>query len=245
MHRQQRFGHASDEGGDAGPQEQQMQLPLFPLKNVVLFPGMVLPLHIFELRYREMINRCIDEKSPFGVVLIDEGQEVGESASPRLIGTAARIARVERLEHGRMNITTVGTQRFRVLELDYSHSYLSATVRAFPAVNGDTQLAAGLAQKVRPRVIEYIELLSEASKQKLRLDRLPEDPTLLAFLVAMSLQVGSGDKQDLLERVGIPEMLAYEAHLLSRECLLTRFMIDTQPEIMALNQGPTGYIFPN
>ena len=59
-----------------------MELPLFPL-NVVLFPGMVLPLHIFELRYREMIRRCIDEQLPFGVVLIEKGQETGETATPR------------------------------------------------------------------------------------------------------------------------------------------------------------------
>ena len=65
-----------------------MEMPLFPL-NVVLFPGMVLPLHVFEPRYREMINHCIEEEKPFGVVLIDEGQEVGGPAAPRLVGTAA------------------------------------------------------------------------------------------------------------------------------------------------------------
>jgi Lon protease-like protein len=223
-----------------------MQLPLFPLKNVVLFPGMVLPLHIFELRYREMINKCVDEKSPFGVLLIDEGQEVGDAARPHSVGTAARIARVERMDDGRMNITTIGTQRFRVLELDYtSQPYLTGTVRTFPPVNGSTRMAADLAQRVRPRVIEYVELLSEASNQKLRLDRLPEDPTTLAFLVAISLQVNSSDKQQLLEQSGIPEMLAYESHLLSRECLFTRHMIDTQADIATLNQVPTGYIFPN
>jgi hypothetical protein len=222
-----------------------MQLPLFPLKNVVLFPGMVLPLHIFEMRYREMIGKCIDEKSPFGVVLIDEGQEVGSRATPRMVGTAARIARHERLDDGRMNITSVGTQRFRVVELDESHSYLSATVRPIPVINGSTQLAVELAQKVRPRIIEYVELLSEASGQKLQLDRLPEDPTTLAFLVAISMQVGSEDKQQLLERVGVPEMLSLELHLLGRESLFTRHMIRTQADIMRMNGGPTGYLFPN
>jgi Lon protease-like protein len=226
-----------------------MELPLFPLKNVVLFPGMVLSLHIFEPRYREMIGRCIDEKLPFGVVLIEEGQEVGETAQPHMVGTAARIVRVERLDPdhagGRMNITAIGTQRFRVLELNHSHTYLSGTVRTFPVINGSTRLAADLAQKVRPRILEYVELLAEASGQPLRLDRLPEDPTTLAFLVAIALQINSEDKQKLLEQIGIPEMLAHEAHLLSRESLFTRHMIATQQEIMTLNSGPSGYIFPN
>ena len=106
-----------------------MEMPLFPLKNVVLFPGMMLPLHIFELRYREMINRCIEEKIPFGVLLIEEGQEVGDTAKPHMVGTAARITRVERYEDGRMDIVALGTQRFRVVDFDHSKSYLSGSVR--------------------------------------------------------------------------------------------------------------------
>lgn len=222
-----------------------MELPLFPLKNVVLFPGMLLPLHIFELRYREMINRCIDEKLPFGVLLISEGQEVGEAATPHLVGTAARITRVERLDDGRLNITAMGTQRFQVVELQHNFTYLTGKVRQLPVVNGGTKIAADLAQMMRPRILEYVELISEASQQKLKLDRLPEDPTTLAYLVAISLQVNAADKQKLLEKVGIPEMLAYEAHLLSREILFTRYMINTQADVLALNAGPTGYIFPN
>ncbi|MEZ4622859.1 MAG: LON peptidase substrate-binding domain-containing protein [Caldilineaceae bacterium] len=105
-----------------------MDLPLFPLKNVVLFPGMVLPLHIFEPRYREMINRCIDEQLPFGVVLIEEGTEIGEAATPHRIGTGAKIIRVERLEDGRMNITALGTERFQIQEVHHDRAYLTATV---------------------------------------------------------------------------------------------------------------------
>jgi Lon protease-like protein len=222
-----------------------MEMPLFPLKNVVLFPGMVLPLHIFELRYREMINRCIDEKLPFGVVLIDDGQEVGATAHPYKVGTAARIVRVERLDDGCMNITTVGTQRFRIHELHHAHSYLEGTVSQFPVVNGATKLAAQLAQRVRPQVIEYTDLLAKASNTNLRLDRLPEDPLTLAFLVAIALQVKAEDKQKVLEQPGIPEILALESRLIGRETKLLDFMMDTQQEVLAMNSGPTGYIFPN
>ena len=222
-----------------------MEMPLFPLKNVVLFPGMVLPLHIFEPRYREMINRCIAERIPFGVLLIDEGQEVGGDARPHLVGTAARIVRVDRLEDGCMNITAVGTQRFRVQELSRSRSYLSGKVSQFPLVNGATQQAADLAQRVRPQVLDYVDLLAKASSTNLRLERLPEDPLTLAFMIAIALQVKAADKQKLLEQAGIPEILALEARLIARETKLMQFMLETQQEVLAMNSGPTGYVFPN
>ena len=220
------------------------EIPLFPLR-VVLFPGMVLPLHIFEMRYREMINRCIDERIPFGVVLIADGDEVGDAALPHMIGTAARIVRVERLDDGRMNITTVGTQRFRILELVHTHSYLAAKVALFPVVNGATERATTMAQRVRPQVLEYVELLAKASETNLRLDRLPEDPITLAFLIAIALQVKAQDKQQILEQLGVPEILALESRLIARETMLMQFMVDTQQEILGLNSGPTGYVFPN
>ncbi|MFN8469428.1 MAG: LON peptidase substrate-binding domain-containing protein [Caldilineaceae bacterium] len=222
-----------------------MEMPLFPLKNVVLFPGMVLPLHIFEYRYREMINRCVDEHIPFGVVLIDQGQEVGATAQPFMIGTAARIMRVDRLDDGCMNITTVGTQRFRIHELKHDHSYLAGTVSQFPVVNGATKLAGELAQRVRPQVLDYVELLSKASNTNLRLDRLPEDPLTLAFMIAIALQIKAEDKQKVLEQPGIPEILALESRLISRETKLLEFMMGTQQEVLSMNSGPTGYVFPN
>ncbi|MFN8489001.1 MAG: LON peptidase substrate-binding domain-containing protein [Caldilineaceae bacterium] len=221
-----------------------MELPLFPL-NVVLFPGMVLPLHIFELRYREMIQRCIDEQLPFGVVLIEKGQEVGETAAPHLIGTTARIVRVEELEDGCMNITTVGTERFRIKALHDKHSYLTGTVESYPVINGSTKMATELAHSIRPRIMHYVELLAKASNTQLQLDRLPEDPLTLAFLVGIAIQVNNESKQQLLALPGVPEMLAREQYLLSRENLLLQHMIDTQQQVEEMTSGPTGYVFPN
>ena len=88
-------------------------LPLCPL-NLVLFPGMDLPLHIFEERYKDMIRECINNDSPFGVVLIKEGLEVGEPAEPERIGTSTRILRSEVLDQGRLNIMTKGDRRFEI-----------------------------------------------------------------------------------------------------------------------------------
>jgi Lon protease-like protein len=234
----------ADGGEHEGESVDLMEMPLFPL-NMVLFPGMVLPLHIFEPRYREMINRCVEEEIPFGVVLIQEGHEVGGPAKPYSIGTAARVVKVERADDGTMNITAVGMQRFRILELDYTHSYLSAKVAQFPIVNGSTKAAVDMVHRVRPKIIEYVSLLSKASKTELKLDRLPEDPTTLAFLVAIALQVDNDDKQKLLEMSGVPEILDRERYLLSCETLLLRYMVETQDSLAEMSSGPTGYIFAN
>ena len=161
-------------------QSSAMEMPLFPL-NVVLFPGMALPLHIFEPRYREMINRCLDENLAFGVVLIKEGPEVGGDALPRRVGTAARIVKVDRQPDGRMNIQVVGTRRFRIEALKHDRPYLSGRVRHFPVTDGDTKLATERAHQVRPKIMRYVELLTKATGVQLKLDRLPEDATSLAF----------------------------------------------------------------
>jgi Lon protease-like protein len=237
----------SDTPGGAKVEKQRivtMEMPLFPL-NVVLFPGMVLPLHIFEPRYHEMIDRCLAEKIPFGVALIQEGQEVGGPARPYAIGTAARIIRVSRKHEDKLNITIVGTQRFRILELDRSRSYLSAKVAQYPVVNGSTRVAAEMVQKVRPKIVEYVELLSKASRTDLKLDRLTDDPTTLAFLVAIALQIKNEEKQELLALPGIPEMLDRERYLLSYETLLLRYMVETQGDLDEMSSGASGYIFSN
>ena len=110
------------------PDSGLVSLPLFPL-NVVLFPGMALPLHIFEERYKAMIGDCIDNEAVFGIVLIREGQEAGEPADPFKIGTTARIVRVERLAEGRMNILTRGEQRFETAGITHHLPHIVGDVR--------------------------------------------------------------------------------------------------------------------
>ncbi|MEM7128790.1 MAG: LON peptidase substrate-binding domain-containing protein [Chloroflexota bacterium] len=222
-----------------------MDLPLFPL-NLVFFPGQVLPLHIFEPRYREMINHCLDTRNPFGIILLPEGASMEDSElPPHTIGTAARIVGVERLDDGRMNITTIGTKRFKVQKLLRRHSYLSAEVRHYPVINGNTKLAMDLAQKVRPRILSYVNAIASASRSTLPLNKLPEDPTSLAFLVAMALQVENEDKQKLLSLPSIPDILAHENYMLWREVSLLEHMLQTHAVVEEQTAGPTGWVFPN
>src|SRR3990172_3261195 len=113
------------------------RLPLFPLRTV-LFPGMPLPLRIFEERYRLMIGRCLEQRAPFGVVLIRSGEEVGGPAEPYDVGTTARIVRVQRLEDGRMNLVALGERRFRIVHLDRSEPHLSGDVDYLQSAHGDS-----------------------------------------------------------------------------------------------------------
>lgn len=221
-----------------------MEMPLFPL-NVVLFPGMALPLHIFEPRYREMIDRCLDEDLAFGVVLIKEGPEVGGEALPYRVGTAARIVKADRQQDGRMNIQVVGTRRFRIEELNRDLAYLSGRVRHFPVTDGDTKLAVERAHKIRPKIMRYVELLTKATGVQLELDRLPEDATSLAFLTAITLQVRPEDKQRMLALPGVPQLLEMGTYYLGRELQLLEHMINSQDVLPEMTIGPTGQLFTN
>src|SRR2546423_2777664 len=92
----------------------EMEIPLFPLPNLVLFPHIVVPLHIFEERYKLMINGCIDRGESFGLILLRDGAEEETEETIHRVGVAARIVEVERLDEGRMNILCEGERRFRV-----------------------------------------------------------------------------------------------------------------------------------
>src|SRR6185312_13797003 len=94
---------------------QLLEIPLFPL-HVVLFPGMALPLHIFEPRYRRMTSDCLDSNLPLGITLAMPGSAKGHEI-PARVGAFARIIDYERLADGRYNLLTIGTQRFRIVEL--------------------------------------------------------------------------------------------------------------------------------
>ena len=102
-------------------------IPIFPL-NTVLFPGALLPLRIFEPRYRQMLERCLAANRRFGVALIKSGEEVGAYASPYEMGTVARIERVDEENRGSIPIIARGVERFRIVRLNYSLPYLVADV---------------------------------------------------------------------------------------------------------------------
>src|SRR5690349_3058369 len=112
------------------------ELPLFPL-NTVLFPGMNQPLHIFEPRYRLMITECVEHNRPFGSVLIKKGAEVGATAVPYEVGTSAYVTQIEKSLDGRMNIQTVGYQRFKIHALQRHRPYMVGLIEDNPLAGED------------------------------------------------------------------------------------------------------------
>ena len=175
------------------------EIPLFPL-NTVLFPGTPIQLHIFEERYKQMINLCLQEKRPFGVVLIRNGMEAfGPLAEPFRIGCTADIAQIQRLEDERMNLVAVGQERIRILSLDHqTQPYLVGKAHAYPLANPDPAGIAIQAVQLRRQLVQLVELLSRAGGSQLDLSQLPQDGVSLAFLAAAVLQISPLQKQELL-----------------------------------------------
>jgi Lon protease-like protein len=140
-----------------------MELPLFPL-HAVLCPGVALPLHVFEERYRLMVERCVETSTPFGVVLIREGRETGPlDGRISRVGTTAEIREVGRYPDGRFDLMTVGGRRFRIETLtDSEEPYLIADIRYLREPVGDPDMARTLADRVSSRFLRYLEVLQPA-----------------------------------------------------------------------------------
>ena len=221
---------------------QWIDLPLFPL-NTVLFPGMILPLHIFEERYKLMIQRCLDEERPFGVLLIREGKEAGGTAIPHTVGTSTVIASVTRMDGGRMNIITIGLERFRLRTLRRDRPYLVGDAEPFPLIGEETDQARALVGPIRALLQQYLSLLEQAQGHKIEIDEVPTDPRTLALLVAITLQLPMVQKQSLLAQPNVPRMLLAERAIMKREQLLLDYMTKTQSE--QWEGGHSGYLARN
>ncbi|MBZ0305017.1 MAG: LON peptidase substrate-binding domain-containing protein, partial [Anaerolineae bacterium] len=199
------------------------EIPLFPL-NTVLFPGMMLPLHIFETRYKRMVHHCVMEREPFGVVLIREGNEVGPGAKVFDIGTLAYITQVDQLEDGRLNIASLGVDRFKISNLSHHEAYLTGKVELFPFENTSSSAAVHEAARLEPVLREYLAVVAKIGNVEILMDKIPAEPDKLAFLTAIALQTPTQDKQELLSIPSLPELMQQERVLLARETEILRLM---------------------
>src|SRR5207302_4336899 len=157
-------------------------LPLFPL-GAVLYPGMLLPLHIFEERYRQLVRDLLAQPEPrrFGVIAIRKGRETGVDGVRSLheVGCTATLRRVEQQDDGRFNLVTVGTQRFRLLDLDQTQPYLQGRVELLPDDVVDPAAAVPAVRAAQAAFRGYLDALTETGGARVRITDLPDEPGLL------------------------------------------------------------------
>jgi uncharacterized protein len=226
-------------------------LPLFPL-TTVLFPGMRLPLHIFEERYRLLAARLLELPEPrrFGVIAIRQGHEVGEDGVTALheVGCVATIKQIVPHPDGRYDLAAVGTQRFRLLRLDDSLPYFQGEIEPLPdedlvsdasdagetpgarAAQGDDGAAgaapAGVLRAASRRVQAgfraYLNALADRGGGVISVAELPDEPVLLSYVVGAAMIIDLPERQSLLAAPTALDRLRRERSLLVRETAMLR-----------------------
>jgi Lon protease-like protein len=216
------------------------RLPLFPL-GTVLFPGLVLPLHVFEERYRLLVRELLElpeDERRFGVVAIRQGREVGADGVQALydVGCVAHLRRAEPYDDGRFDIVSTGTARFRLDGLDEQGPYLRGEVEVLPDEMGPAPEAPLLDRAVRQAFAAYLAALSTASGEQIEVPELPDNPLVLGFLVAATTALDLDERQRLLAEPDGATRLRAELALLRRErTLLQHLSAAPAPE---LARGP-------
>jgi uncharacterized protein len=205
-------------------------LPLFPLGSV-LYPGLVLPLHIFEERYRQLVADLVDGPEPreFGVIAIRHGRETGVDGVSALYdtGCTAVVRQVEAYEDGRFDLITVGARRFMLVALGDQAPYFSGDVDFLPDDPDEAGEAALVVPVVRQSFRSYLDLLAERGGAQITVPDIPDEPVLLSYLVAAAVVVDVPEKQQLLEEPDAHRRLLAERRLLAREMKMLRSLTAT------------------
>ena len=190
-------------------------LRLFPLQSVVLFPGMELPLVVFEPRYVQLTNECTEADEPFGVLLLRDGREVGDDdVNPHDVGTTAHIRSVNPLGQGRFSVAAVGGRRFRVRSLNHDRPYLSADVE-YLEDDAAEDIEPPLVANVKQGAAEFIRTMMALRGGYVREVPLPDDGEVLSYQVAQLFQ-GNADVQQKLLEMRTADRLSDELELIRK-----------------------------
>jgi uncharacterized protein len=196
-------------------------LPLFPLPNVVLFPNVCLPLHIFEARYRDMVSDALDGDRIIGMVLLRPGWEGDYEGRPDIyqVGCAGLITHADRTSDGRYNLVLRGFQKFRVRQEDHHRSYRVADVETIlePLSDADRELMH--AERRRLETLLVPQPAGHGVDPKLP-PSMPDDELVNALAQYLDLEVV--EKQALLERNGLVERCRSLIDLLEMKVLSAR-----------------------
>ena len=197
-------------------------LPLFPL-STVLFPGMRLPLHIFEERYRLLVAHLRTQPEPrrFGVIAIRTGREVGADGITALheVGCVAAVRQIAPHPDGRYDLATVGTERFRLLRVDDSLPYFRGEIEPLKdeAAAGTGEAEAFAVNRVQAGFRAYLNALADRGGGVISVADLPDEPLLLSYVVGAAMFIDLPERQSLLAAPSALERLRLERSLLVRE----------------------------
>lgn len=171
-----------------------LSIPIFPL-STVLYPDGLLPLKIFETRYMDMAKACIKDNAPFGVCLIQSGNEVGATATPYSVGTLARIVEWDMPQLGILNISAQGGQRFLIE---------SSVIGKDGLITAEVSLLS--AESTQPVTDEFSicrtvfdTIMHELGEERFSAPMHPEQAAWLGYRLAESLPIKVSAKQDMLE----------------------------------------------
>jgi ATP-dependent Lon protease len=195
------------------------ELPLFPLP-VVLFPGVPLPLHIFEPRYRRMLADIRVRDNLFGLSYFDANASAEEQARPPVghVGCVAEVTETQALPDGRFNILTIGLIRYQIeAYADRGDPYLLAEVSFFEDEAEDEELLKRRAEEVTEIFLRIARAVRILNDERAALPELPEtEPERLSFLIAAAVDLEADVKQELLELRSTAERLKRLRDLLTR-----------------------------
>jgi Lon protease-like protein len=202
-------------------------LPLFPL-STVLFPGMRLPLHIFEERYRLLVTDLQEQPAParFGVVAIRKGREVGAEGVTALheVGCVATVRQITPYPDGRFDLATVGTERFRLLRVDDELPYFRGEIEPLKddVQAGEADALAFAVNRAQAGFRAYLNALADRGGGVISVGDLPDEALLLSYVIGAAMIIDLPERQSLLAAPTALDRLKRERSLLVRETAMLR-----------------------
>jgi Lon protease-like protein len=195
------------------------RLPLFPL-GTVLFPGMMLPLHIFEPHYQKMVGHRVGDDPIFGVVLIQSGNEVGDEPDIHDIGTAATLTGMARYDDGRSNLAVRGGRRFQVESTDWNEGYMTGTIEWLDEIAPETvpsESLLALRESVMQEFNAYLDAIERTAEVSITRSELGDAPREVAYAICSMVPLSNTQRQLLLETPTDEELLTELQNTLRHE----------------------------
>jgi Lon protease-like protein len=196
-----------------------MALPIFPL-NTVLFPGIPLPLRVFENRYLRMLADRATLNPIFGISLIESGQEVGGEPTFHRVGTTARLLSINAQGSSRVDIVVVGERRVRVGTGDWASGYAMSDIQDIPDVSYDQEMAADLIANAQISYTRYLTGIANVAGLDFAVPALGEDAASISFEIASRLPLHTWEQQAILEDQDPLSRMQTVCRLLDRELAL-------------------------